>query len=88
MEEITENILLDNGFKNDGTDVFSYMGKVYTIDIYRAIPIKGRSWFCVVYKKENKMRHILASMAIQTIEQFNNLMDIVEINLDLKTNGR
>jgi len=29
MEEITEIILLDNGLKNDGTDVFSYIGNDY-----------------------------------------------------------
>lgn len=85
MEEITEIILLDNGFKNDGTDVFSYIGNDYSIDIYYTIPIKERSWFCVIYTNyTNSIRYVLAAMAIQTIEQFNHLMDIVEINFKLE----
>ena len=84
MEEITENILLDNGFRDDNHDGFSYTGKGYAIDIlYSNIPIKGRPWLCVVYS--NNMRHILATMLIQTIEQFNDLMDETEIDFRLKT---
>lgn len=81
MEEITENILLDNGFKDDNHDGFSYTEKDYIIDIlYSARPIKDREWFCVVYN----MHNILATMAIQTIEQFNDLMDMTEVDFRLK----
>ena len=87
MEEITENILLDNGFRDDNHDGFSYTGKGYAIDIlYSNIPIKGRPWLCVVYS--NNMRHILATMLIQTIEQFNDLMDETEIDFRLKDTKR
>ena len=85
MEKITENILLDNGFVVNNHDGFSYTRKDYTIDIlYSAKSIKGREWFCVVFT----MHNILATMAIQTIEQFNNLMDITEVDFRLKDTKR
>ena len=83
MEEITENILLDNGFTNDNHYGFSYSTNYYIIDILcSARPIKDRVWFCVVYTSD--MHDILATTLIQTIDQFNNLMDMTGVDFRLK----
>lgn len=76
-KDITEDILLKNGFKNDGTNVFSYVGKNCSVDVwYGLIAIRNRHWQCAIYVEDNK--YILCSTIIQTIDQFNRLMEIMD----------
>ena len=50
IKDISEDILEKNGFKNDGTDVFSYIGENCAVNVwYHPIAIRNRHWHCIVY---------------------------------------
>lgn len=76
-KEITEDILIKNDFKNDGTNVFSYIGKNCAVDVwYCGIIIRNRHWHCTIYTKDAK--YILGDAIIQTVDQFNSFMKILD----------
>lgn len=78
-KEITEEILEKNGFKNDGTNVFSYIGNDCAVDVwYQPIAIRKRHWHCAIYIEDTK--YLLCSTIIQTADQFNKLIDILDID--------
>lgn len=82
-KDITEDILLKNGFKNDGTYVFTYRGKNCAVDIwYCGISIGNRGhWHFQMFSEDEK--YALADAIIQTVEQFNKLIDA--LNADCTT---
>lgn len=82
-KDITEEILLNAGFQKGKFKVFSNKGN-NPIDIYyTAIPENGRHWRCMVYLVE-KITVLWADAYIQTIEQFNKLMELMDIKFRLK----
>lgn len=80
---ITEDILLKNGFKNNenGT-VISYVGKKCTIDMwYCGISIGNRGhWHFQMFSEDEK--YALADAIIQTVEQFNKLIDALNADCE------
>ena len=78
-KDLTEEILEKNGFKNDGTDVFSYIGKNCAIDVwYGAWALRNRHWHCTIYTEDAK--YILGNATIQTVDQFNGFMKIMDVD--------
>lgn len=80
-KDITENILLKAGFKeiSEDADFFRTYEK-YPIDITHLLsPNHGdRDWFCEVHG------NFTANIDIQTIEHFNKLMELMDIDFRLK----
>lgn len=78
-KDITEDILLKNGFKNDGTYVFTYRSKNCAVDIwYGPWALRNRHWHCTIYTEDCK--YILADAAIQTVDQFNSFIKIMDVD--------
>lgn len=78
-KEITEEILEKNGFKNDGTDVFSYIGDTCVVDVwYGLMTIKNRHWHCHIYTEDAK--YILGYASIETVDQFNDFLKIMDVD--------
>lgn len=78
-KDITESILLKNGFNNDETNVFSYIGEHCTVDIwYQPITIRKRHWHCTIYT--DGIKFILGKAIIQTVDQFNNFLKIMDVD--------
>ena len=83
---ITDKILLDNQFvlyKDEYFEEYSIdlKGQWY-IDVKKASNYKGRDWDVCI---DNCDRDTVAVVDIQTIDQFNKVMEIMEINFTLKT---
>ena len=81
-KDLTEEILEKNGFKNDGTDVFSYDGNNCVVDVwYHPISIRDRHWHCQIYT--DNIKYALGSALIQTVDQFNSFMKIMDADCRL-----
>ena len=81
-KDIAEEILEKNGFKNDGTNVFSYIGDNCAVDVwYHLIAIRNRHWHCIVYTGDIKFE--LGTAIIQTVDQLNNFLKIMDADCSL-----
>lgn len=80
-KDITEEILLKAGFQKNRFSF--YIQGSNPIDIYyTSFPVSGRHWDCFVYSDE-KFTSLLADIYIQTIDHFNKLMELMNIDLRL-----
>lgn len=85
-KNITDKILLDNQFvhyKDEYFEEYSIdLKDQWYIDVKKASNYKGRDWAVCI---DNCDRDTVAVVDIQTIDQFNKVMEIMEINFTLKT---
>lgn len=83
---ITDKILLDNQFvlyKDEYFDEYRInIEDKWYIDVKKASNYKGRDWTVGI---DNCDRDTVAVVDIQTIDQFNKVIEIMEINFKLKT---
>lgn len=78
-KDITEEILLKAGFTKKGQDLFGYKEDRIVIYIEVNTYPLVRHWRCSVDNEHNN-----SDTDIQTIDQFNKLMDIMDIDFKLK----
>lgn len=83
---ITDKILLDNQFvhyKDEYFEEYSIdLKDQWYIDVRKLSNYKGRDWSVAI---DNCDRDTVSVVDIQTIDQFNKVMEIMEINFTLKT---
>jgi hypothetical protein len=85
-KDITEEILLEAGFtKND--DIYGYVTKVdggkRTIVVTQVSDMYGRDYSCVVF---NGNEVSIGYACVQTVEHFDKLMELMDIDFKLKKN--
>lgn len=80
-KDITEKILLRAGFKKVSENEFcaKYEMSTITVTHYFYLKPKIRSWDCEVYYKGNA-----ADVDIKTIDHFNKIMDLMDVEFRLK----
>ena len=86
MMKITEEILLNNKFERTSIDyvsifnrvVYNEMGAVkYSIDMRKGLSnMFGRDWVCHL---DNDFFETIGSVDIDTVEQFNMFMELMEV---------
>lgn len=80
--DITKEILLNAGFQKDGCGIFSIKGSKPIVIYYKSSPVNGRHWKCFIYSDE-MATNLLVDAYIQTVEYFNKLMELEDINFKL-----
>lgn len=82
-KDITRKILSGN-FWHDG-DSFCTNKSNYTIYLsYIPFSYIGRHWYCKIYINYYDSRFLIANVDIQTIDHFNKLMDLMDIDFRIK----
>lgn len=83
-KDITEDILLRAGFEDSAysSAIFHLEGRDYKIDIEKYIQDFNRKWHCKV--GSTKHGYNCAEADIQTIDHFNKLMELMDIDFRLK----
>lgn len=81
IKDITKDILLRAGFKKVSENNFGATYEMSTITVTHYFYSKPaiRSWGCEVYYKGN-----FADVNIKTIEHFNKLMELMDIDFKIK----
>ena len=85
-KDITEGILLRAGMYkvNGAIEYTTQVDKLrYTIQILKYSDISGRNYSCGVF---NELGHLIGFAYIQTIDHFNKLMELMDIDFRLKEN--
>ena len=81
-KDITERILLRAGFKYKGVGVLNIITDGHSIDITCVlIVIDEREWKCITYNKDYVPT---ADIMIQTVDHFNKLMELMDINFRIE----
>ena len=82
MADITKEFLVNNGFKEEYENIFTYINKEYTIEvIHREIPFHNKWWRILIY---STTRFIVGDVLVQTTEQFKMIMELYDVDLNTK----
>lgn len=80
--EITEDILRRSGFECGFQTFFINVSNPIHI-YYTNLSVEDKHWRCVVYS-DKKFHHLFVDIYIQTVEHFNKLMDIMDVEFRFK----
>lgn len=87
-KNITEDILLKAGMYKVGNAAMEYIvqvdGQKYTIQIVNYSNRNGRNYTCAVFNEHDLL---VGFACIQTIDYFNKLMELMDIDFRLKENS-
>ena len=82
MEDITKEFLVKEGFRKEYENIFTYSNKEYIIDVvYNEIPYHNRHWKIIII---SSTRYMVGNILVQTKEQFNKVMEICDVDLNIK----
>lgn len=89
MEDITKDFLIKKGFKEEYKNIFTYSNKEYTIDvIHSESPIHNTIWETINRHWKIIILHstgyTIANILVQMKEQFNKVMEICDVELNIK----